>query len=79
MALGKNEIEKGVKDFCIWARVRAIDLANASGLTRQAINWHSRKGSKTVVRYNKRTTSFQVRNETKVFGSGKIQHIEVEG
>ena len=78
MTKSNNEVEKNIKDFCIWARVRAIDLAKASGLTRQTINWHSQEDSKTVVRYNKKTTKFEIRNETRVFGSGKIQHVEVK-
>lgn len=78
MGKNKNEVEKSIKDFCIWARVRAVDLANASGLTRQNINWHSKKDSKTVVNYDKKTNKFEIRNEGQVFGSGTIQHVEIK-
>ena len=72
-----NIVEKGIKDFCIWARVREIDLANAAGIDRQLISYHSRAGSKTTISYSKKTNEFEIKSGDRVFGSGKIQHVEV--
>ena len=65
-----NTVEKTVGDFVIWARVRAIDLARAAGMTRQNINYHNREDSETIVRYDKRTNEFQIIGKNgSVFGS----------
>ena len=70
-------VEKNIKDFCAWARIRAIDLANASGLTRQNINWHSREGSKTIVVCEKGTENFDIKNGGKTIASGQIKRMEI--
>ena len=70
-------VEKSIKDFCLWARIRAIDLANASGLTRQNINWHSRSDSKCTVVYEKETDSFDIKTAGKTIASGTIRPVEI--
>ena len=70
-------VEKNIKDFCLWARIRAIDLANASGLTRQNINWHSRPDSKCTVVYEKETDSFDIKTAGKTIASGTIRPVEI--
>lgn len=73
-----NIVEKSIKDFCIWARVRKIDIANAAGKDKQLIEYHSREESKTVISYNKKTNKFKIKNDDRVFGSGTIKHVEIE-
>ncbi len=74
-----NIVTMKIKDFCRWARVRSVDLARASGMTRQNIYHHSSDESETVVEYNKKTNLFKIKNDHRTFASGKIKHVEIEG